>query len=228
MTSLASILILGFVLGLRHATDADHVVAVTTLVARERRLRVSALVGALWGAGHTLTLLLLGGAMIVFRVALPPRVGLGLELAVAAMLVALGGATLLRARVASSSPRSPSRAAVPGVLFRRATLRPLLVGVVHGLAGSGAISLLVLSTIDDPRWAIIYLVVFGAGTVGGMMLLTTALGLPFVLAAARFERWSQWLARGTGLASIALGVVVAYQLIASQGLLSADPRWIPQ
>jgi high-affinity nickel-transport protein len=224
MTPVVSILALGFGLGLRHATDPDHVVAVTTIVARERRLWVSSLVGAIWGLGHTLTLLLLGGVLLAFRVTVPPRVGLVLELAVAAMLVLLGAATLARGgghahphvhagagdHVHPGSPRTSDAA----------TWRALMVGVVHGVAGTGAVTLVVLSTIDDRAWALAYLVVFGGGTVAGMMLLTTAIALPFSYAAARFERWSGWLARVTGMASVGLGLAVAYQLITADAALT--------
>lgn len=94
MVSLLSILFLGFFLGMRHATDADHVVAVTTIVARERSLRAAAPIGAVWGLGHTVTILLVGGGIIVFGVVIPPRVGLTMELSVALMLILLGGLNL--------------------------------------------------------------------------------------------------------------------------------------
>jgi high-affinity nickel-transport protein len=247
MTSLASILALGFLLGLRHATDPDHVVAVTTIVARERQLRRASLIGALWGTGHSLTLFVLGGALVAFRMVVPPRVGLALELTVAAMLIVLGASALSRPRATGRAAlahahgpsdvpvghahESPSRGwsmSPRTSSVRGQGLRSLAVGVVHGLAGSGAASLLVLSTIADARWALVYLGVFGAGTFAGMVLLTTAIALPFTYAAARFARWSAWLARGTGLASVTLGVVVAYQLIALQGALAADPQWVPR
>jgi high-affinity nickel-transport protein len=190
---------LGFLLGVRHATDADHVIAVTTIVSRQRHIWASSLIGALWGIGHTLTILLVGGAIVVFRWVIPATLGIGMELAVAVMLVALGFASL--------SPLGPR---VPG----RITARPLLVGVVHGLAGSAAVALLVLSTIRTAGWALGYLVVFCVGTVGGMMLLTTALSLPFAFTVQRFERVNAWLGRATGFASIGLGGFVGYQLIA--------------
>jgi high-affinity nickel-transport protein len=233
MTSFASILALGFLLGLRHATDADHVAAVTTIVARERRLSASALVGAAWGAGHMLTLLAVGGVIVAFRLAVPARVGIVLELAVAAMLVGLGLAAMsctragrgTRRRAAADPPHV--HAFVRGRLPRLAghvAIRPLAIGIVHGAAGSGAVSLLVLSTIDDARWQLLYLTVFGLGTVAGMIALTTAIALPFAVTAARFERWSVWLVRGTGLASVGLGVAVAYQLLVMPGSLDSTPR----
>jgi high-affinity nickel-transport protein len=219
---LFSLLLLGFLLGLRHATDPDHVVAVTTIVAvRDRRPWAAAMVGALWGAGHTVTILVVGGAIIVFHVVIPPRVGLGMELAVAIMLVGLGAASLTRLR--EHAHRAETQARPRGV-----GLRPLLVGVVHGLAGSAAAALLVLAAIHEPRWALVYLGVFGAGTIAGMMTLTTALGLPFAYASRRLDRLQGWLVGSTGLASLAFGGFLAYEVVVVHGLLSAAPEWIPQ
>jgi sulfite exporter TauE/SafE len=219
---LFTLLLLGFLLGLRHATDPDHVVAVTTIVAvRDRRPWAAALVGALWGVGHTATIFVVGGAIIVFDVVIPPRVGLGMELAVAIMLVALGATNLARLR-GHAHPAADAHSP------RGVGWRPLLVGVVHGLAGSAAAALLVLATIHDARWALLYLGVFGAGTIAGMMTLTTALGLPFAYASRRLDRLRRWLAGSTGLASVAFGGFLAYELVVVHGLLSAAPQWSPQ
>jgi len=228
MTSLVSILGLGFALGVRHATDADHVVAVTTIVARERRLWSSSLVGALWGLGHTATILVVGGAILIFRLEIPPRLGLGMEAAVAAMLVGLGGMALLRRPDAHAHSSAPSPAPAPAPApapSRILALRPLLIGTVHGLAGSAAIALFVLAALDDIRWGAVYLGVFGIGTIAGMMLLTTAIALPFAYTARAFGRVNAWLARATGGASVALGVWLAYELVTVGGLLYASPNW---
>ena len=103
-----------------------------------------------------------------------------------------------------------------------------MVGIVHGLAGSAAVALLVLTTIRDTHWALLYLGVFGLGTIAGMMALTTALGLPFAYASRRFRRLQGWLAGATGLASVALGAFLAYQFVFVSGLLSVAPHWSPQ
>jgi high-affinity nickel-transport protein len=232
-----SILLLGFLLGMRHATDPDHVVAVTTIVVRERRLWTSSLIGALWGLGHTATLLFVGGAIVLFEVVIPARVGLGLEFTVAIMLVVLGAMNLSGAVVRlhrrdpvqhdSGSPfeRRPRGRTAPRSLIR---WRPLLIGVVHGLAGSAAVALLVLATIHDARWGLAYLIVFGVGTIAGMMVLTTALGLPFSFASRRVDRIQGWLAGASGLASVAFGAFLAYDFVFVRGLLSAAPHWIPR
>jgi high-affinity nickel-transport protein len=191
---------LGFLLGLRHATDADHVVAVTTIVCRTPRARAAMAVGALWGVGHTATLLAVGGAIVVFGAVVPPRVGVALEMAVAVMLILLG-ARNLRAR-AGTQPG----AAVGG------RWQAMAIGVVHGLAGSAAIALLVLATIRDRLWALVYLALFGAGTLLGMMFLTTVMTLPLTLASRRVGALERRVARVTGTISLAFGTAMAYRL----------------
>ncbi len=182
MSATLSILGLGFALGMRHATDPDHVVAVTTIVARERRIWASTLVGALWGLGHTSTLLLVGGA------------------------------SLLRAAPAPAAPGAAAPPSAPPAGAPR-MLRPVLVGVVHGLAGSAGIALLVLATLGDARWGAAYLLVFGVGTVAGMVVVTTLIALPFTYAAERLRRAHVWLQRVTGVASALLGLWMAYALV---------------
>jgi hypothetical protein len=215
MISPLSILVLGFLLGMRHATDADHVVAVSTIVSRDRTLRGAARIGSLWGLGHTLTVLLVGGAIIVFGLVIPPRLGLALELGVGLMLIVLGARTLRRDR--------PHRHDAP------VTARPVLVGVVHGLAGSAAAALLVLSTIHEPAWALGYLAVFGAGTIAGMVLITTALAMPIAAAARGLGEGGglRWLGVAAGVASIAFGLVVVYRVGFVDGLFTLHPRWTP-
>lgn len=208
--SLAPIL-LGALLGLRHATDADHVVAVTTIVARERSLARAAWVGAVWGIGHTLTLLLLGGAIIAFRLVIPPRVGLGLEFGVALMLIGLGFSNL-----------RPEREERP-----LAMSRPLLVGVVHGLAGSAAVALLVLASIRGTVAAISYLLMFGTGTVLGMMIVTLLLAAPALYATSRVSLMRSRVRFAAGALSLVFGVLLARELIVDGGLFSAAPTWDP-
>ncbi len=227
MASLVAILVLGFVLGMRHATDPDHIVAVTTIVSRQRSVRAAGLVGAMWGLGHTVTILLVGGAIILFRVVIPPRLGLGMELAVAVMLVVLGAMNLAGAakRIEAVAHRHDSER--KPIVHATQLARSLFVGVVHGLAGSAAVSLLVLTTIHDPRWALLYLLVFGAGTILGMALVTTMIALPFAVAADRFARANRCMVLATSLASIGLGLFLAYRIGIVGGLFSATPHWTP-
>lgn len=206
-------ILLGALLGLRHATDADHVVAVTAIVSRERSLARAAGIGALWGVGHTLALLVVGGAMVTFRLVIPPRIGLSLEFSVALMLILLGFANLRR----------------PGdQKTERPTVRPFLVGLVHGLAGSAAVALLVLATIRDTLPALAYLVVFGLGTVAGMVAVTSLLAIPTLVGGARVARMQTGIRFAAGALSIAFGLLLAHQLIVDGGLLSAAPTWQPR
>jgi high-affinity nickel-transport protein len=265
MTGLLAVLALGFFLGMRHATDPDHVIAVSTFVARQRSARGAVLIGLAWGVGHTLTILVVGGGIITFRWVIPPRVGLSMELAVGAMLVALGimnlGGVLRRigesasgdtsgpARLHSHAhrhgdyihthphghdpevhPHRPDQTPVVwldrhlGSLGPYRPVRPLLVGMVHGLAGSAAMALLVLPALSDSRWSLLYLIVFGAGTIVGMTLITAALAVPFRYTAARFAGVNRSLRLATGALSLAFGLLLAYRIGFVEGLFSSGPR----
>ena len=213
MPSVLSAAILGFLLGLRHATDADHVVAVTAIVARERTLGRAARIGAMWGVGHSLTLLVVGGAIVAFRLVIPPRVGLGLEFCVALMLILLGFNNLRGAKGTNADHRHD----IPPVFNG---LRPLLIGTVHGLAGSAAVALLVLATIRETSWALVYLAIFGIGTIVGMMLVTTLLAAPAMYASARVVRLQTGIRFAAGAVSLVVGVVLAREIVVSNGLFS--------
>jgi high-affinity nickel-transport protein len=198
---------------MRHATDPDHVVAVTTIVSRERSLGRAASVGALWGAGHTVTILAVGGAIILLELAFTPRLGLSLEFAVACMLVVLGTLNLFDVR-----PRAA----------RWTTMRPLFVGVVHGLAGSAAATLLIVPLIPDARWALLFLLVFGVGTVVGMSLVTLAIAVPAAFAAARIAHLQRGLRMASGAISLAFGVYLAHRVGIVEGLFTGQPTWEPR
>jgi high-affinity nickel-transport protein len=252
MIDLAAIIGLGFLLGMRHATDPDHVVAVTTIVSREREVKQAALIGVAWGAGHTLTILLVGSAMILFRVVLSPRVGLAMELAVAVMLVFLGirnmGGRFGCAALPEHEPRNfagadhhqrghvhphPDCGTPVRMLdrwFGRVSvyqfLRPMIVGVVHGLAGSAAIALLVVSTIHNIRWAAAYLVIFGIGTILGMMLITTSIASACSFGQSRFVHMGRHFASAAGIVSLAFGLFLIYQIGFVRGLFMAHATWV--
>jgi high-affinity nickel-transport protein len=254
--------LLGLVLGIRHATDSDHVIAVTTIVTQERRLGSATRIGMAWGIGHMTTILIVGGAIIFFKLTVPPRVGLTMEFAVALVLIGLGLSTLfgnvpwlqLGRRLAGeptvhshghqhgelghSHPHAHQagleqqheehRIATAVASFRGWALKKALaVGFAHGLAGSAAIALLVLGAIPDPLWAAVYLVVFGFGTVIGMVLITTAIGVPIVLSANRMVEFNHMLAAGSGLLSLGFGLVLAYQIGVVDGLFGSMPVWVP-
>lgn len=235
MIGFFSILAIGFFLGMRHATDPDHVVAVTTIVSRQSKLSRAALTGLFWGIGHTLTILVVGAAIILFGIVIPARVGLSMEFSVALMLIFLGLMNVL-AFVRSGMPHShPHSDDTPSLsmdhffggfaLYRH--LRPLLIGIVHGLAGSAAVALLVLATIRDARWAIAYLLLFGIGTVAGMMLITMSIASAFSFFSHR-PRFGGSLAFASGLISLGFGLLLVYQIGFANGLLTGHPQWTPR
>lgn len=201
---------LGFLLGLRHATDPDHVVAVATIVSRERSMRAASAVGVLWGVGHSVTILVFGGALVLLRVSLAPRVGLALEFGVAVMLVLLGALNL---RHGHAGADAPGRAA-----------RPVAVGVMHGLAGTGAVAVALVPIIPSAAWALAYLVLFGLGTVAGMALVTAAIALPAALAARRVRSMNGWLRVASGVASIGFGLFLAHRVGVVEGLFLGGGR----
>jgi high-affinity nickel-transport protein len=217
-----SVLILGFFLGMKHATDSDHVIAVSTIVSRQRKLSMAALIGAFWGIGHTLTIFLVGGAIILFKVVIPHRLGLTMEFAVAIMLVLLGMANFRNITKANVVANKSHDHDLANSLFDRLGInngiRPFLIGIVHGLAGSAAVALLVLDTIKDPYISIFYLLVFGMGTVVGMMLTTLGIGAPFILTAGRFTNFNRYLGLTASVLSFVFGIFLMYQLGFVDGL----------
>lgn len=214
MNELLPIFGVSLLLGMRHATDPDHIVAVTTIVSRERSLARATGIGALWGLGHTATILVVGGAIILFKLAMSARLGLSLEFAVALMLVGLGLLNLFDVR-----PRRE---------HRWSSVRPLLIGVVHGLAGSAAATLLILSLIDDATLALVYLVVFGLGTVAGMALVTGAIAAPAALAGGRIARLERTIRMAAGALSLCFGLYLAHRIGVVDGLFTANPVWEPK
>lgn len=215
MTDVFLVVALGFVLGMRHATDADHVIAVTTIVARQRGRLPAAFTGLLWGAGHSLTILAVGSAIILFNLTIPYRVGLGMELSVGAMLVALGVMNMAAGCHVNAAPnRVPvsRRERIP-----LGNLRPMLIGVVHGLAGSAAVTLLIVATVRDPIWSVGYLLVFGFGTTAGMMLVSVSIASAVSMAGGHGDRVTRHIGVAAGLASIVFGLAFAYQVWSSAG-----------
>ena len=208
LTFVASLL-----LGMRHATDPDHIVAVTTIVSRERSVAKAAGIGAVWGLGHTITLLLVGGAIIAFKIGFNARLGLSMELCVAVMLIVLGLLNLFDVKMSVGAP---------------STSRPFFVGVVHGLAGSAAAALLIVPLMDDPRWAALYMVTFGLGTIVGMSIVTISIATPSLLAAAHMPSLQRSLRLASGAVSLVFGLYLAHKIGFADGLFTSDPRWTPR
>jgi high-affinity nickel-transport protein len=233
MIGLLSIIAVGFFLGMRHATDPDHVIAVSTIITRQPKLARAALIGAFWGLGHTVTIFVVGTAIILFNLTIPARVGLSMELSVGVMLIVLGILNVVsffrslpdaRAQVHEAAahshhhthgdyihrhqhahqpevhPHAPDQTPLAFLdrVFGKSELyqhvRPLAIGIVHGLAGSAAVALLVLATIRNPQWAIMYLLVFGVGTIAGMMVITMSLASALKVVGTRSRNVSRRLA----------------------------------
>ena len=247
--SFLAILALGFFLGMRHATDADHVVAVSTIVSQEKRLKSAVLIGAIWGFGHTATIFAVGTGIIVFDLVIPPRLGLSMEFSVGLMLILLGGINLFSLRETSKNalalsaklPAEPHADAgqhehrpigffdkVFGGWSVYQWLRPLLIGLMHGMAGSAAVALLVLATLHNSRWALAYLLVFGAGTVAGMMVITLMMASALRYAGSRSAWINRRLSFATGYLSLAFGLFIVYQMGYLHSLFGAHPAWTPQ
>jgi high-affinity nickel permease len=279
MLGLLSIVVLGFFLGMRHATDPDHVIAISTVVSRHRSIKHAFAIGALWGVGHTVTIVLVGAGIVLFGWIIPPRIGLSMELSVGFMLILLGTLNLTgilqwvkdsftaarcqrcgnqdddngcnathpfhgrthsdyrHTHTNSDDPethrRDPMRTHLSCFdhhfvhLGLYNIIRPFVVGLVHGLTGSAAVALLVLSTIHNPKWAVAYLLLFGVGTIAGMMLITGAMGAPFAYARSR-SRLGEWLSVGSGLISLGFGCFIVYQIVVVSGLFAAYPNWTPR
>lgn len=233
-TSFYGAFVLGLVLGVKHALDADHVVAVTTIVSEHKNLKWVSLIGAFWGLGHTTTLFIVGLLVIGFRLSIPARLALGLEFLVAVMLVILGATILWRSfRIEKlhlhSHAHNPETHAHFHLHGRReedhghvhpfnAMRKPFFVGMVHGLAGSAALMLLVLTTIPSPLAGLAYIVIFGFGSLGGMLVLSSIIGLPFILTAKRFSLLNRWIRVLAGTASIIFGLLLGWEIGFDQGL----------
>ena len=265
------VVVLGFLLGMLHATDADHVIAVSTIVSRQRSVGGAARVGMLWGVGHTLTVFAVGSAIILFNLVIPHRVEMAMEFGVALMLIVLGVITLswvsrhvrgaltatVAAGLAEHAHDSPASGAhvhlhahgdyvhahkhghgaaehghigTPvswldrhlGGISAYQALRPLSVGIVHGLAGSAAVALLVLAQIREPIWAVAYLLLFGVGTTAGMMLITSVIAVPF-LRTHRLPGLNLGMQVVGGALSLGLGCYMAWRIGVSDGLFIASP-----
>ena len=218
----------GFVLGLRHALEADHLAAVSTIVSTRRNVRGASLVGALWGLGHTVALLLVALAVVGLHAEIPPRLAASLELGVSAMLIGLGLNVLWTLRRggqlhhhahthgrhlhvhphlhAGAAPAADGHHQVSSMR------RPFLVGLVHGLAGSAALMLVVAASIPSPAMALAYVAVFGIGSVGGMTAMSAMVGAPLAMVTARFARAETALRAGAAVASVSIGVLVAWEI----------------
>jgi hypothetical protein len=222
----------GFVFGLKHALDADHLAAVSTIVSERKSWLSSSLVGGLWGIGHTTSLLLAGVVVLFLKIPISERVESGLELGVGLMLIGLGlnalvklarggklhlhqhthgGHTHVHPHLHDKTAAKKHTSSDESHHGYKIGQRPLWVGMVHGLAGSAALMLLVLSTIQSPLVGFLYIAVFGVGSIGGMMLMSSLLSLPFHLTAHRFTTINLLARVLAGLFSIGFGGLLLWE-----------------
>jgi len=223
------LLAFGFVTGLQHATEADHVTAIATLVSKNRRLGKASLLGALWGAGHTLTLFLAGLAVLLLAVSIPAKLALSLEFGVGIMLIILGLSVIRSVRknavIDSFFNMFSTKHLHPHAHGNKIHVHPhshdeehthghksIIVGMIHGMAGSGALMLVVLSTVDSVMSGLAYIALFGIGSVVAMLAISTAIGLPFVFTAKRFGNINRYVRAVAALVSIGLGISVIYEI----------------
>ncbi|MEO6051410.1 MAG: sulfite exporter TauE/SafE family protein [Pyrinomonadaceae bacterium] len=227
-TSTFALLGYGFLLGLKHATEADHLVAVSTIVSGRRSIWSSAVVGGLWGLGHTISLIIAGVFVLLLDFEISENTERWLEFCVGIMLTLLG-LNVLRKLVSGGQihfhthehgehlhahPHVHDHSEVknPEIAHKKGhSPRALFIGLVHGLAGSAALMLLVIKTIPSKNVGFLYIIVFGVGSIGGMMLMSFFVGLPFLFKASRFNRFNQVLQTVAGCISVALGLWIMYE-----------------
>lgn len=227
--SITSLFAFGFVLGLKHALDADHLAAVSTMASERRSLLSSSLIGALWGLGHMISLMIAGVLVILLHFEIGERTSRALEFGVGLMLVFLGVNALRKLARGGQvhmhlHEHGGRRHAHPHLHAAKHEdeshthhglklgARPLLIGLVHGMAGSAALTLLVLTTIPSPLVGFLYIVIFGIGSIGGMMIMSTLFALPARLATSRFARADFALRGLAGVFSFGFGLLMIYQI----------------
>lgn len=240
--SALGVLSLGLVYGLKHATEVDHIVAISTIVSEHRKLARAAIVGGLWGVGHTASLIIVGVIVLALRIAIPELVASWLEFGVALMIIGLGVVAFRRAFRSRSdihihkhdhgdqrhahihfheAARSADTTQPHTHSVARIGLKPTLVGAMHGLAGSGPLSVLVLTQIQSSALGLLYLGVFGAGSIVGMLLMSGLVGLPFVLSSRELSGIHYRVQMIAGALSIAFGIWYAYETGITSGLMKS-------
>jgi ABC-type nickel/cobalt efflux system permease component RcnA len=229
--SVIAALSLGFWLGIRHALDADHLVAVSTIVSEHKSLLRSSIIGTFWGLGHTASLLGVGLFVVLLRITVSESVAPYMEIPVAMMLIALGANAVWQAWRERGISLHAHQHAHEGQDehkhlhlhthkehdHRHHVLRlgrkPFLVGLVHGFAGSAVLMLAVLTTMPTVALGLIYIAVFGLGSVGGMLLMSALISLPFIATAQKFSSINTTIRLLAGLFSVAFGLMLAWELI---------------
>ena len=232
--SIMAVLTIGLVFGLKHATEVDHVVAISTIVSRHKNIFHSAIVGALWGAGHTASLLVVAAIVLTLRIAIPERISGWFELGVAVMIIALGISALSRALRQNAhvhvhqhrhdglshthihfheneTEHEPALPSQHSHVVSHLGWKPVLIGMMHGLAGSGALTLLVLTQISSSWVGLLYVATFGVGSIVGMLLMSGLIGLPFAFSSRKLTDLHQGLQTLAAVFSICFGIWYAYK-----------------
>lgn len=220
--TLLSVLAFGFILGIKHAVEPDHVIAVSTIASQSKKLWQASLAGVFWGIGHTATLFLIGMILILMKNEIPAVWSLSLEFLVGVMLVYLGAVSMLSVRKSIKAKQSSGPEAEAGdshIKKKRSYSKSLIIGLIHGLAGSAAMVLLTMSTVQSVWQGILFILVFGLGTIAGMLLFTTIIGIPFILSIKRFSI-SRTLIFSTGAISAVFGIYYMYNLGFNEGLFN--------
>ncbi|MCM3117966.1 sulfite exporter TauE/SafE family protein [Neobacillus sp. MER 74] len=213
--TLLSILLLGFLLGIKHAIEPDHVIAVSTIVSESKNIKRSVFAGVYWGIGHTATLFLFGMILIVAKNTITDTVALSLEFIVGIMLVSLG----LNSLLSFMKHRHPHPHHTPDKETKGSThLKSFFIGLIHGLAGSAAMVLLTMSTVSTAWQGALYILIFGCGTIVGMLTFSTVIGIPFVLTSGK--QVNRYLNSLAGIVSILFGIYYMYNLGVNEGLFS--------
>ncbi len=224
-SQLITLLGLGLILGLKHALDADHVIAISTIVSQTRSLKRSSLYGIIWGIGHTFTLFLVGLIILGFKFALPDKMSLFFEFTVGIVLVVLGVDVLRKAvkhklHIHKHSHGNTTHAHIhthKETPSHGHTHRSFIIGMLHGLAGSGVLTLLVLSTVNSLLLGLFYILIFGIGSLIGMLMVSAVIGLPFMFT-TRFGKVNILIELLAGTVSIVFGCVIMYEIGYVHGL----------
>lgn len=219
-TSSLAVLGIGFVLGLQHAIEADHLAAVSTIVSEKKNLMAASIIGGLWGVGHTISLFIIGAVVILLKLQISETVEARLDAAVGIMLVVLGLNALRKLYSTHVHAHVHQHGELEHVHFHthgeepvdeshhRFSPRSILIGMVHGLAGSAALMLLIVPTISSPILGLLYILIFGIGSIGGMMAMSFLIGLPFHFTANRFDKLNKGIRLCAGVFSLGLGLLI--------------------
>ncbi len=222
--SIFSILLIGFLLGLQHATEADHLAAVSTIVSEKKNLLASSIIGGMWGIGHTISLFVVGLFVIFLKLQITESLEAKLEAGVGIMLVLLGLNALRKLLFTKDLHVHKHEHAGHEHLHlhdhnknseekwhHNLSPRSIIIGMIHGLAGSAALMLLVVPTIKSPYWAVAYILIFGFGSIGGMMLMSFIVGLPFHFTATNFVSLNKVIRFSAAIFSFGLGLYIVYE-----------------